>query len=286
MTALADNYARRRHGVDPVLALAFAMGVAASTTIYKGSLVALNYSGYLVPASADPSLRVVGVAEDEIDNSTGSNGDETCAPRRGCFYFTNSATTAAVSDADIGRLCYAVDDNTVARHDALGTRPVAGRVMGVDSFGVLVEVGLSPANADGSVDIMLLAGADLSLLRHYPVKLNGSGAAVAATTAGEAILGILQNAPANGAIAIVRVSGISSIVLGDTITQGMKLAVEATSGRAKEAVAAYTNTSDAGAAQDALVGSYVFGICITGGADGETGLCLLSPMGAIPTTAA
>ena len=36
MTALADNYARRRHGADPILALSFAIGVAASTTIYKG----------------------------------------------------------------------------------------------------------------------------------------------------------------------------------------------------------------------------------------------------------
>lgn len=286
MTALAKSIDRRSMSLNAVLSLGFAIGLAANAVIYKGSLVAVNVSGNLVPASADPSLRVVGVSDDEKDNTDGSAGDLSVAPRRGCFYLANSATTAAVSDADIGRLCYAVDDNTVARHDALGTRPVAGRVMGVDSFGVLVEVGLSPANVDGSVDIMLLAGADLSSLRHYPVKLNGSGAAVAATTAGEAILGILQNAPANGAIAIVRVSGISNIVLGDTITQGMKLAVEATSGRAKEAVAAYTNTNDAGAAQDALVGSYVFGICITGGADGDTGLCLLSPMGAIPTTAA
>jgi hypothetical protein len=134
-----------------------------------------------------------------------------------------------------------------------------------------------------------IAAADLSSSQYCAVVFSLSSGVLQCdlqSTAGGVADGILQNAPANGAIAIVRVSGISSIVLGDTITQGMKLAVEATSGRAKEAVAAYTNTSDAGAAQDALVGSYVFGICITGGADGETGLCLLSPMGAIPTTAA
>ncbi|MEZ4395073.1 MAG: hypothetical protein R3A48_28680 [Polyangiales bacterium] len=47
-----------------------------------------------------------------------------------------------MTDLDIYRPCYVVDDNTVARHDALGTRPVMGIVEGVDDFGVLVSVGL------------------------------------------------------------------------------------------------------------------------------------------------
>lgn len=280
MTALDRDF--QRPSMGPVLSRGFAIPLQALARVYKGSAVAINSVGTMVPASADPTLQVVGVAEDGVNNTTGLS--LSAVPLIGNFYFTNSGTTDAITDGDVGKLCYAADDNTAARTSALGTRPVLGRVVGVDTLGVLVAVGMDPANADGSVDLLILAGADLSSLRHYPVKLNGSGAAVAATTAGEQPLGILQNAPANGAIARVRISGISRIVLGDTLTQGMKIAVEATSGRAKEAVAGTVNV--AGGGVEALAGSYAFGILITGGADGDTGLCFVNHMGAIPTTAA
>lgn len=283
MTALAADFSRKAMGVGPVVALGFAVPVAASTTIYKGSLVALNASGNAVPASANRNLRIIGVSEESVDNSAGSAGDKTCAPRRGVFYFANSASTAAVSDSDVGRVCYVVDDNTVARIDSLGTRPVAGRVMGVDSNGVAVEVGVAAPDQQGAFDVMVLAGADLSARLHHPVKLS-TGAAVATTTAGEPIFGIQQNAPASGAVCIVRVAGISSIILGATITQGAQLAVEATSGRAKIAVAGTVSGGPTDPVDDPLDGSYVFGLCITGGDDGDTGLCLITHAGAIPTT--
>lgn len=281
MTALDRDFQRPSQG-GPVLSRGFAIPLQALARVYKGSAVAINSVGTMVPASADPTLQVVGVAEDGVNNTTGLS--LTAVPLIGNFYFSNSGTTDAITDGDIGKLCFAADDSTAARTSALGTRPVLGRVVGVDTNGVLVAVGMEPYNADGSVDLLLLAGADLSALRHYPVKLNGSGAAVAATTAGEQPLGILQNAPANGAVARVRISGISRIVLGDTLTQGMKIAVEVTSGRAKQAVAGTVDVS--GGAVEDLTGSYAFGILITGGADGDTGLCFVNHMGAIPTAAA
>lgn len=281
MTALAKDFQRKSMGTSAVVSRGFACPVAASTTIYKGALVAINASGYLVPASADRNLRVVGIAEDGADNSAGSAGDLTVVVLRGVYLFANSSTTAAVSDADIGRFCYAVDDNTVARHNAVGTRPAAGRVIGVGTEGVYVETGLV-TDEEGVRDIMLLAGADLSARLHLPVKLSTT-TAVSATTAGEPILGIQQNAPASGAVCIVRVSGVSNIILGDTISVGAQLAVEATSGRAKAAVVTTVDASGASATA-ASTGSYVFGLCIVGGADGDTGLCLLTHAGAIPGT--
>ena len=284
MTALDRDFQRPSQG-GPVLSRGFAIPLQALARVYKGSAVAINLVGTLVPASADPTLQVVGVAEDGVNNTTGLS--LTAIPLIGNFYFSNSGTTDAITDGDIGKLCFAADDNTAARTSALGTRPVLGRVVGVDTNGVLVAVGMEPYNADGSVDLLVPAGADLSALRHHPVKLSGAGgsvAVVAATVAGEQPLGILQNAPANGAVARVRISGISLIVLGDTLTQGMKIAVEATSGRAKEAVAGTVDTS--GGAVEDLTGSYAFGFLTTGGADGAPGLCFVNHMGAIPTAAA
>lgn len=286
MTALASNFARKRMGTDPVIALRLAIGVAASTHIYRGSLVAINQSGYLVPASADASLHVVGVAEDEADSSSGTAGALTCAPRKGVFYLANSGTTDAITDADIGRPCYVVDDNTVARTSNGGARPVAGIVEGVDGFGVAVSVG-RPANSDGSIDLLFLAGADLSSTGQFLfVKLSGSSTIVLADTAGEAALGVLQNAPASGAIARVRVQGVSKIIAGGSLADGAIVATTATTARAKAAVAGTVAGGGSDPTNDPCVGSFAMGRLLADGTSGNATTMLVQPMGLIPSTAA
>jgi len=291
MTALATNFARPREGVQPVVALTGGFPVAASTHIYVGALVAINASGYVVPASADPTLFVIGVAEEEKDNSAGSAGALTLnAIRRGSHLFANSATTGAVVDLDIGRPCYVVDDNTVSRLSADGTRPVAGIVRRVDAGSglVSVEVGLSSRNAiEGVHDYLYLAGADLSTTGQYLfVKLNGSSAIVLASTAGESALGVLQNAPANGAIARVRVQGVSKIVAGASLSDGAVVATQVTTARAKAAVAGTVAGGAGDPANDALVGSYAMGRLLADGTNGNATTMLIQPLGCVPTTAA
>ena len=286
MTALSADFARRRMGVDPVIAIRLAIGVAASTTIYKGSLVALNQAGNAVPASADASLHIVGVSEDNVDNSAGSAGALTCTPRKGVFYLSNSSSTDAITDADIGRFCYAADDNTAARTSSGGIRPVAGVVEGVDAFGVAVSVGLHHAGADGAIDVLFPAGADLSSTGQLLfVKLNGSSQVVLADTAGEAAMGVLQNAPASGAIARVRVQGISKVIAGGTLADVAILATTATTARAKAAVVATCDASGASATA-AITGSFAMGRAHGDGTTGNAMMMLVQPMGIIPGTAA
>lgn len=287
MTALAANFSRRHMGDDAMLVLALAIGVDASTHIYQGSLCAINQSGYLVPASADASLHVVGVAEDEADNSSGSAGALSIRPRKGPHYLTNSSSTDAITDADIGRWCYVVDDNTVARTSNGGARPAAGVVAGVDSFGVLVEVGTHPAGADGAIDVLFPAGADLSTTGQFLfVKLNGSSQIVLADTAGEAALGVLQNAPASGAIARVRVLGVSKIVAGASLADGAVVATQVTTARAKAAVAGTVAGGGSDPTNDPTVGSYAMGRLLADGTNAATTTMLVHPMGLIPSTAA
>ncbi len=104
---------------------AFPQGV---NTIYAGSLVATNSSGYAVRASADVTLKIWGVAEKQSVNA-GSAGDINVLVRKGCFYFAQTGTT--ITKADVGKLCYASDDQTVSLSDSSGTRPAAGVVMQV-----------------------------------------------------------------------------------------------------------------------------------------------------------
>ncbi len=116
--------------------------VAASTTIWTGSLVADNNAGYAVPASASGVLIVAGVAQEDVDNSAGSAGDETVELLSGVVArFANSASADAIAITERYDICYAVDDETVAKTSGTGLRPIAGIVMDVDSTGVWVLVG-------------------------------------------------------------------------------------------------------------------------------------------------
>jgi hypothetical protein len=79
--------------------------------IYKGALVAVNSSGYAIPiAHGTASLKFVGVANETIDNASGSAGDKSInLTKSGSFVFkAASGFTPAI--ADIGKEVYANTD--------------------------------------------------------------------------------------------------------------------------------------------------------------------------------
>jgi len=86
--------------------------VAASTTIYQGTLVVLNDSGYLTSATGTTSQRFVGIASEGVDNSAGSNAGEYCKVYQGgdVFELTTSGATLPME----GRPVYAADNQTVS----------------------------------------------------------------------------------------------------------------------------------------------------------------------------
>ena len=288
MTAAAANLDTPEKGDSPIARKLPPMPVAASTTIYQGTLVALNLTGYLVPASADPTLRVLGRAEEYVDNSAGSAGAKTCKVKRGIFGFANSGTTGAVVDLDVGRLVYAVDDSTVSRINPIGSYPVAGRVYDVDSDGlVYIEVGAYPDQHQGACDLYIVTGADLSTTgQNRFVALDSSGLVVLAATAGMIALGVLINAPSSGAVAIVRRRGLVRMLFEAAVAENVCVAVAVTTGRAKSAVTAKCDASGASATA-AITGSYVMGLTLeesTGA--GDLALVDIHPAGALPGTLA
>lgn len=113
--------------------------VAASSEIFAGSLVVANASGYAAPGSTATGLTYLGRADEHVDNGAGAAGDAAVLVRRGkAFKWTNSGTDP-VTQAELGKTCYVVDDETVAASDGTGTRSAAGTVVGVDSDGIWVE---------------------------------------------------------------------------------------------------------------------------------------------------
>lgn len=117
--------------------------VAAAQLIYAGGLVMANAAGNIVKAATATGLVGVGRAEERVDNSAGAAGAKSIDYLPGIFRFGNSTSTDAITAADIGAVCYAVDDETVAKTHATNTRSPAGVIELVDDQGVWVR--LDPA---------------------------------------------------------------------------------------------------------------------------------------------
>lgn len=102
--------------------------VTASTTIYAGDLVMVT-SGYAVPADDTASSLFVGVAKEQVDNSSGADGDETVD-----CYLSGVVSCVAVGAAQatwVGQKVFANGDATVA---------LTGSVSNSVYVGVCVEV--------------------------------------------------------------------------------------------------------------------------------------------------
>jgi hypothetical protein len=125
MTALTDNrYTKHRDGI------VVAHGLKAGAHIFKGALVALDSTGYAVPASDTAGLVVMGIALEEADNSAGSDGDVIVRVQaRGVFSLALGGTLDRTS---IGRSVYVADDQTVAAVADVTNDIPAGRLEALD----------------------------------------------------------------------------------------------------------------------------------------------------------
>lgn len=114
--------------------------VAAAVKIFAGALVCSDAAGRATPGAAATTLRGVGRAKTTVDNSAGAAGAQFIEVEQGIFRFDNSADADEVTIAQRGKVCFVVDDGTVAKTDGAGTRSVAGKVVDVDASGVWVEL--------------------------------------------------------------------------------------------------------------------------------------------------
>lgn len=128
--------------------------VASNVIIYAGSLVCVNSSGYAVPAEDASGYAVVGRAESTSDNRTAVySATRAIEVRRGVFRWENQDSIGA---ADIGKLVYVYDDQTVEKTGSGTYDIIAGTVVDVDSLGVWVDtakVGPSGAATPSSLAV-------------------------------------------------------------------------------------------------------------------------------------
>ncbi len=144
MAALTNNRKAAQYGTNGPLVQEFRLPVNGGSRIFAGGMVALNSEGNAIPAglSAGGSVRAMGVAQAEANNTAGADGALFAQVRRGAFPFANSTAGDAITIADVGATVFVVDDQTVAKTNGTSTRIAAGKCVGFDGAMVLVEVGI------------------------------------------------------------------------------------------------------------------------------------------------
>lgn len=114
--------------------------MAGSVAIYGGHMVAINETGFAVPANvgtATDSLAVTGIADEAVEN-TGADGDTAVLIRRGCAFFLANSTANPVTQALVGKRCQ-VENSVTVSADATAPR-TAGTVIEVTLDGVWVFI--------------------------------------------------------------------------------------------------------------------------------------------------
>lgn len=115
--------------------------VKGATRLFAGSLVCLDATGFAVKGAVSTTLKAVGRAEEQVDNTAGADGALRVQVASGVFRFANSAAADLITLADVDAACFIVDDQTVAKTNGTATRSQAGIIRDVDAGGVWVEVG-------------------------------------------------------------------------------------------------------------------------------------------------
>lgn len=113
--------------------------LASAVRVWKGGILMRNAAGFITRGATATGCIGIGRAEATVDNTAGADGARVIEYRAGVFGFANSSGADAVGQADVGKLCFIVDDQTVARTDGTATRSSAGIVDGIEGDTVWVR---------------------------------------------------------------------------------------------------------------------------------------------------
>jgi hypothetical protein len=211
------------------------IGLAANAKIFAGGIVASNAAGNAVAGSTALGLTVLGVAEKTVDNTGGIAGALSIVPRQGVFGFNNSSAGDAIGAANVGQLCYLVDDNTVALTNGSGTRSPAGTIVAVDAtspgqgqpaevFVLLGVTGQAPLIQAGTVTLVagtktIAAGITLSASSVITFSRKTQGGTITSTVGYEAPgASRTIGAPGTAAMIVNAVVAAGTVASGDTST--------------------------------------------------------------------
>jgi len=188
MTALT-----KARTVKSIPGLSFAYPVLANAVIYQGAIVVITSAGWAKPGVTGLGLTTVGVAREGVNNTGGSNGALIVEVDERIADMANSAGADEIAAGDVGKVCYLVDDQTVAKTDG-GTAQVTTLTIVYDSgsatgfnitgVGTLLTVNAATNGTATALALANKANSDGSFNAQYIATPSGATIAVAKRTAG------------------------------------------------------------------------------------------------------
>jgi len=115
-------------------------GVKAGVLCHAGTIAVMGADGFAKPGTTATGLVALGRFDEQVDNTGGADGEKLAPISRGNFRYANSTSADEITAADVGKVCYIVDDQTVALTSATSSRSPAGLIDGVDDAGVWVNI--------------------------------------------------------------------------------------------------------------------------------------------------
>lgn len=98
---------------------------------------------------------------------------------------------------------------------------------------------MATEGGSSSIDVSFVAGGDLSSSQYYAVKMDTSNPfKVVIADANAKVIGVLQNKPASGETAVVRVAGVSKHVMGEASMTPGDLLTATSAGKGEQVDAA------------------------------------------------
>lgn len=107
--------------------------LAALASVLMGTFAVVDADGFAV-SSADvgaANQKCLGVWESDAENPHAS-GEVCGVVRRNKHFLVNNSSSDPVTQADIGQVVYAADNQTIAKTDSAGTFPKVGTFLGFD----------------------------------------------------------------------------------------------------------------------------------------------------------
>lgn len=145
-----------------------------NTVVFQGGMVMIDTSGRAAPAAAGSAGAFVGgialpnVDLDRYDNTVVGHADGflTVKYQEGHYPLINDGTNPILSTTQPGTILFAVDDQTVSLSSNGGARPIAGRLVKLDTTltggTVVVDIGLSQnkqlTESPGAINMLTSVG--------------------------------------------------------------------------------------------------------------------------------
>jgi hypothetical protein len=95
--------------------------MAATVKVFAGGILMRNAAGFVTKGATATGAVGIRIAVETVDN-TSAAGAAIVRCRSGIFSFASSAAGDAIAQADEGKVCFVVDDQTVAKTNGGATR--------------------------------------------------------------------------------------------------------------------------------------------------------------------